>query len=135
VTVIGSVATPSSCHRPRVSLKCLVTIFVTLPAAVQKRDTSLQAEVQQQLRDKAEGTFLWVSLVCRELEGVPLYRTQKVLQALPPGLHPLYDRMMAQVNAQDVETGGYCKPVLGAITLAFRPLGATELAIAAGLAR
>lgn len=104
-------------------------------AVVQKYDTSLQAEVQQQLRNKAEGTFLWVSLVCKELEGVPLYRTREVLQALPPGLDPLYERMMAHIKAQDVRTAGYCKATLRSITLAFRPLQLGELAVAAGLPR
>ena len=102
-------------------------------ATVQKYDQGLQAEVQQQLRDKAEGTFLWVSLVCKELEGVPLYRTREVLQALPPGLDPLYERMMAQIIAQDARTAGYCRDILQSITLAFRPLQLEELAVAAGL--
>jgi hypothetical protein len=102
-------------------------------ATVQEYNPGLQAEVQQQLCDKAEGTFLWVSLVCKELEGVPLYRTREVLQALPPGLDPLYDRMMAQIKAQDARTSRYCRSILWAVTLAFRPLAAEELAIAAGL--
>jgi hypothetical protein len=102
-------------------------------ATVQKYDRGLQAEVQQQLRDKAEGTFLWVSLVCKDLEGVPLYRTRAVLQALPPGLNPLYERMMARIANQDVETAGYCRDILRSITLAFRPLQLEELAVAAGL--
>jgi hypothetical protein len=100
---------------------------------VQKYDARLQAEVQQQLRSKAEGTFLWVSLVCKELESVPLYRTQEVLQELPPGLDPLYERMMAQIVTQDARTVGYCRDILQSITLAFRPLQLKELAVAAGL--
>jgi hypothetical protein len=103
-------------------------------AAVQRYEVKLQAEVQQQLRDKAEGTFLWVSLVCKELENVPLYRTREVLQALPPGLDPLYDRMMRQILGQDhVRTAGYCKDVLRAVTVAFRPLRLRELVVVAGL--
>jgi hypothetical protein len=104
-------------------------------ATVQKYDQRLRAEVQQQLRDKAEGTFLWVSLVCKELESVPLYRTREVLQALPPGLDPLYERMMAQIVAQDARTAGYCRDILRSITLAFRPLQLEELAATAGLPR
>jgi hypothetical protein len=114
-----------------------VTAFVEYKvqrlATVQKYDPRLQAEVQLQLRDKAEGTFLWVSLVCKELEGVPLYRTREVLQALPPGLDPLYDRMMAQIVAQDAKTVRYCRDILRSITLAIRPLQLRELAVAAGL--
>jgi hypothetical protein len=104
-------------------------------ATVKKYDRGLQAEVQHQLRDKAEGTFLWVSLVCKELESVPLYRTQEVLQELPPGLDPLYERMMAQIVTQDARTVGYCKDVLQSITLALRPLQLEELAATAGLPR
>ncbi len=98
-------------------------------------DLELQAEVQQQLRDKAEGTFLWVSLVCKELEGVPLYRAREVLQALPPGLGPLYERMIAQIAGQDAETAEYCRAILRSITLTFRPLQLRELAVASGLPR
>jgi hypothetical protein len=102
---------------------------------VRKYSTKLQAEIQQQLRDKAEGTFLWVSMVCKELEKVPLYRTREVLQTMPRGLNPLYDRMMAQIAAQDAETTDtdYCWDILRSTTLAFRPLKLEELAIAADL--
>ncbi|CAN9292558.1 unnamed protein product [Alternaria alternata] len=102
---------------------------------VQRYDARLQAEVQQQLRSKAEGTFLWVSLVCKELEKVPFYRTREVLQALPPGLHPLYERMMAQIVTQDARTVGYCRGILRSVTLAFRPLQLEELAATVGLPR
>jgi hypothetical protein len=56
-----------------------------------------------------------------------------VLQALPPGLDPLYDRMIAQIAAQDAQTAEYCKSTLRTITFAFRPLQLDELAVAAGL--
>jgi hypothetical protein len=103
-------------------------------ATVKKYDDLLQAEVQLLLRDKAEGTFLWVSLVCKELEYVPLYLTRKVLQAMPPGLVPLYERMMAQILAQkNGTTVEYCKNVLRAVTVAFRPLRLEELVVAASL--
>ncbi|PSN59069.1 hypothetical protein BS50DRAFT_626899 [Corynespora cassiicola Philippines] len=82
------------------AVAAFVDVKVRRLAAGQKYDRSTQAEVQQVLCDKAEGTFLWVSLVCKELEGVPLYRTRTVLQALPPGLDPLYNRMMARILAQ-----------------------------------
>ena len=73
--------------------------------------------------------------MCKELKAVPLYRTREVLQALPPGLDPLYKRMMAHIEAQDMRTVGYCKAALRLITLAFRPLQLGELAVAAGLPR
>jgi nucleoside phosphorylase len=103
-------------------------------AAGQKYDYKTRAEVQQQLYNKAEGTFLWVSLVCKELERVPMYRTRAVLQAMPPGLDPLYDLMMTQIMAQKhVKTAEYCKSVLQSVTVAFRPLRLEELVVVAGL--
>jgi hypothetical protein len=102
-------------------------------ATVQRYNAGLQAEVQQQLYDKAEGTFLWVSLVCKELEGLPLYRTREVLQELPPGLDLLYERMMTYIMGQDARTVGHCRGILRSITLAFRPLQLEELAATAGL--
>jgi len=103
-------------------------------AAVKKYDAGLKADVQQLLRDKAEGTFLWVSLVCKEIGDVPLYRTQEVLQAMPPGLDPLYDRMMAQILAQeDIKTAEYCKDILRSVTVTLRPLCLRELVVVAGL--
>jgi hypothetical protein len=103
-------------------------------ATVQRYDPVLQAEVQQQLRDKAEGTFLWVSLVCKELEKVEYFLTREVLYELPPGLDPLYDRMSAQIlTHKSTRTAGYCKEVLQSVTLAFRPQQLSELALSAGL--
>ena len=103
-------------------------------AAAQKYDSETQAEVQRQLGDKAEGTFLWVSLVCRELESVEYYRVREVLQELPPGLDPLYNRMMAQILAQKrTQTTEFCKDILRSVTLAYRPLRVEEVAATAGL--
>ncbi|KAF2994064.1 hypothetical protein E8E13_002329 [Curvularia kusanoi] len=102
-------------------------------APIKKYDLELQEEVQRQLCNKAEGTFLWVSLACKELGKVPMWETQKVLQALLPGLDPLYERMLEQIEAQDVEIKRYCKAILQSITLAFRPLQLSELAWSAGL--
>jgi hypothetical protein len=115
-----------------------ITAFINFKvdrlAGIQKYNIKTREEVQQQLYDKAEGTFLWVWLVCKELEGVPLYRTQFVLKELPPGLNPLYDRMMKHILAQkDADTVQFCKDILRSITLAYRPLHIKELAITADL--
>lgn len=82
------------------SVATFVDFKVERLAAAQKYDPGTRAEVQRRLCDKAEGTFIWVSLVCKELESVPLYRTRAVLQELPPGLASLYDRMMEQILIQ-----------------------------------
>jgi hypothetical protein len=105
-------------------------------ATVKRYGAELQADVGKVLRGKAEGTFLWVSLVCKELEGVEYRRTRKVLRDLPPGLDPLYERMMGQILAQhNVKTSEFCEAVLRAVTVAFRPLRLRELVVVAGLPR
>jgi hypothetical protein len=115
-----------------------VAVFINFKvqqlAAAQKYNAKTQAEVQQQLRNKAEGTFLWVSLVCKELESVERYRMREVLQELPPGLDPLYDRMMGQIMAhKNTRTAQFCKDILQSVTLAYRPLRLREVVVVAGL--
>jgi hypothetical protein len=115
-----------------------VTAFVDFKvqqlAATKKYDAKTHGEVRQVLHGKAEDTFLWVSLVCKELEGVALFRTEEVLREVPPGLDPLYDRMIHQIFAQkDYRTSKHCKNVLRSITLAYRPLRLDEIATTAGL--
>ncbi|KAF2647278.1 hypothetical protein K491DRAFT_614839, partial [Lophiostoma macrostomum CBS 122681] len=103
-------------------------------AATKGYQSNTEKEVRQILRNKAEDTFLWVSLVCKELESVPLYRTEEVLRELPPGLDPLYDRMIDHISAQnDPRTSEYCKDILRSTTLAYRPLRLEEIATTAGL--
>lgn len=134
---------PSS-HSSKVSLELnashvskAVTTFVDIKvqrlATIKQYDSKTQLEVQQQLRDKAEGTFLWVSLVCKELEGVPLYYTRQVLRELPLKLDPLYDRMIKQILAQDVKTAEYCKNILRSVTCAYRLIRQEEIAVVASL--
>jgi len=115
-----------------------VTAFIDfklqLLAVVKGYDPNTKREVRQILRDKAEDTFLWVSLVCKELESVPLYQTEEVLRELPPGLDLLYDRMIDRISAQnDSRTSQYCKDVLRSTTLAYRPLRLEEIAVTGGL--
>ncbi|KAF2229457.1 hypothetical protein EV356DRAFT_475377 [Viridothelium virens] len=114
-----------------------VTAFIDFKmqrlAAVQN-DPELRKEVQQVLCKKAEGTFLWVSLVCKELETVEHYRVKDVLRELPPGLDPLYERMMGQILAQKHrQTTQFCKDILQSVRLAYRPLQLQEVVVAAGL--
>jgi hypothetical protein len=50
----------------------------------------LRGEVASYLCRNAEGTFLWVALVCKELQVVHSWETLEVLKGFPPGLEPLY---------------------------------------------
>lgn len=115
-----------------------VTAFIDFKvehlAALKKYDSQTQKRVRHMLHDRAENTFLWVSLVCSELEGVPSFRTKSILHEFPPGLNPLYDRMLKQIQAQeDAQTKKYCVGILCSMTLAYRPLHLEEIAVTAGL--
>jgi hypothetical protein len=112
-----------------------IDVKVQALVSMKNYDRETQANVQQLLLDRAEGTFLWVWLVCKRMESVPRYRTMFMLRELPPKLDPLYDRMKEQIlEHDDEETVEYCKHILQLIVLAFRPLRLEELVVIASLA-
>lgn len=87
----------------------------------------LQEVVKKVLTKGANGTFLWVALVCRELRGVGSHGVPKTLQRLPQGLSGVYQRMIDEVPLSWRNT---IATILRWITLAARPLTLKELAIA-----
>ena len=104
--------------------------------ATRKKYTNAQHEsTKAYLTKHADGTFLWVALVCKELEKVAARKTQKVLERFPAGLEPLYARMMKSVRRdedEDEDEVELREGVLRTVTLARRPLDLTELGILAG---
>ena len=103
---------------------------------VKHYDETLRSLVEEKLREKAEGTFLWVALACRELSkpSVRSVDTQEVLLQLPSGIIPLYTRIMDQVlTSSDEKSILYIKSILQSMVVAIRPLTLPELAVVAGL--
>ncbi|KAH8700560.1 WD40-repeat-containing domain protein [Talaromyces proteolyticus] len=86
--------------------------------------------VESELLNKAEGTFLWVSLVCKRLESerIPVERALKTIKHMPPGLQPLYKRVFSQVVSGDAATIKRSLLLLKVMVLAYRPLAMNELA-------
>ena len=118
------------------SLRNFIDSKVVQLKRTKRYDDKLSAFVDEQLRENAEGTFLWVALACQELlkPTVRSMNTKTVLSKLPSGLTPLYDRIMGQVlNNEDKELAGYAKAILGSMLVAFRPLSLEELAVVANL--
>ena len=103
--------------------------------AKQKRySTGLDLFVKDYLLQNADGTFLWVALVCKELKRVLPIRTKATLQKFPSGLEPLYERMLGRISSQDDEENApICNRILRSLTLAFRPLSLEELVVFADL--
>lgn len=92
--------------------------------------------VARTLKSKADDTFLWVSLACRELlkPKVSSINTKLVLGKLPAGLSEIYGRIYDQVMENEYpEMVQFAVRILQSVVLAKRPLVLEELAITAGL--
>ena len=102
-------------------------------AQTKKYDHKLQKHVEDQLHQKANGTFLWVALVCKELRGVEGWDVPELLQEIPSDLTQLYGRMIEQTRKLKKRSVTFCTEVLSISTLAYRPLHLLELAALADL--
>jgi NWD NACHT NTPase-like protein/NACHT domain-containing protein len=93
----------------------------------------LRAQVADELHKRADGTFLWVALVCKILESSDDYDAIEILQEMPSNLKNLYDRMMDQIELLERKNPDFCKFILSIMTLAYRPLHLSELVTLANL--
>ena len=98
-----------------------------------REDHKTRGQVRDMMREKANGTFLWVALVIDELQKTDSWDILEVLEELPEKLEGLYDRMIQQIRNRRRKTPEFCRLVLSAATLAYRPLHLNELAIVSGL--
>jgi hypothetical protein len=84
--------------------------------------------VQSYLSLNANGTFLWVALVCKELSKIPGWKAKKKVTAFPPELDPFYRRMMDQIRGvEDAEDGELCTQILAVVSAVYRPITLDEL--------
>ena len=93
----------------------------------------LQDQVRDQMHQKSDGTFLWVALVFEELLRALRRNVSQVLNRIPKGLTPLYDRMMNQIQQLDYDYPQLCLGTLATVTLAYRPLHILEIRSLGGL--
>ncbi|KAJ3537572.1 hypothetical protein NM208_g6253 [Fusarium decemcellulare] len=90
-------------------------------------DDGLEDRVEKTLCSKAGDTFLWVALVCLELQGLgPGTRhVEKALEKMPQGLNKLYERMFH--GAIESVDGESCRQILRLVCVTNRPLALDEL--------
>jgi hypothetical protein len=88
-------------------------------------DDKTRDAVKHYLSLNAEGTFLWVALVCQELTSISGWKAQEKLKAFPPGLDALYRRMMDQIH--DSEDAILCERILAIVSTVYRPVTLDEL--------
>ncbi|KAM0130858.1 hypothetical protein ACHAO1_007639 [Botrytis cinerea] len=111
------------------SISAAVASFIQLKvnrlATRNKYSNDTREAIQQHLMLNANGTFLWVALVCQELSLVPGWKALQKLTAFPPGLDALYRRMLDQII--DSEDAELCKSILAVVSAVYRPLTLDEL--------
>ncbi|KAK4641591.1 HNWD NOD-like receptor bm1 [Podospora bellae-mahoneyi] len=92
-----------------------------------KYDTSMVGAIKDYLHSHANGTFLWVALVCQALAD-PKVKKRHILaelQTFPRGLDSLYARMLEQIgHYKDAEL---CKQILAVAAVVRRPISLDEL--------
>uniref|UniRef100_A0A0D2XSJ5 NACHT domain-containing protein n=1 Tax=Fusarium oxysporum (strain Fo5176) TaxID=660025 RepID=A0A0D2XSJ5_FUSOF len=98
-------------------------------ACHKKYDKETRDVINNYLTSNADGTFLWVALVCQELAGPTVRKrhTLNTLKSLSPGLDSLYDRMIGHIS--DSEDAGLCREVLAIASVVYRPITLDELKI------
>ena len=93
----------------------------------------LRQEVETELRNRAEETYLWLSLACKRLEGVHRDQALKMIQKLPPGLPAFYRRIFDQLRCGESGIVERCLRLLKVMMLAYRPLDVTEIRSVTGI--
>jgi hypothetical protein len=88
---------------------------------------ALWQRMHDRLKEKAENTFLWVSLACQQLEDVLAKDALSTLDELPSGLHELYAQAFNKLRDNDVDVADSCMRLLRVMMLAFRPLHLEEM--------
>ncbi|KAH8645549.1 hypothetical protein BGZ61DRAFT_542707 [Ilyonectria robusta] len=85
--------------------------------------------VKIHLASNADGTFLWVALVCQELADPKVRKrhTLAKLKSFPPGLDPLYKRMMEKISTSN--DANLCKEILAIASVVYRPITLEELKV------
>ncbi len=96
-----------------------------------KYPSKLKQDIQGTLFEKAGGTFLWVSLILKDIsETTVISKVRTKLQSLPSSLSEVYSRILNKIQEDDV---GNARFILQWVVTARRPLTINELAMARAL--
>jgi hypothetical protein len=107
------------------SVSTAVNIFIRHKVQQLVQDDKLHDAILDYLVSNADNTFLWVALVCQNLEDTPRRLIRERLKSFPPGLDSLYGRMITQIyESKDSEL---CKRILASIATVYEPITISEL--------
>ncbi|KAI5460978.1 WD40-repeat-containing domain protein [Mariannaea sp. PMI_226] len=119
------------------SVSAAVRIYIQhkLAALVEQKkyDDETRDIVERHLVSSANDTFLWVALVCQELQTTDVWDVPDVIDKMPAGLEALYDRMLRHIQSLERRNPEMCRQVLSTVAVAFRPLRLEELGRLSGL--
>jgi len=111
------------------SISAAVSIYIRHKvrqlAQEKKYDKKTRNAVLDHLSSNANNTFLWVALVCQNLQNVKPWNVLARLNEFPPELDSLYARMMEQIDNSD--DADLCKRILASIAIVYRPITLKEL--------
>lgn len=98
-----------------------------------QHDQSLYSSVREKMQQKANGTFLWVSLVVKELKSIQFWEVLQVLEEVPTELTDVYWRMMDHIKQLKRRSPELCCQILSTVVTTYRPLHLQELCVLANL--
>jgi hypothetical protein len=62
---------------------------------------ALRKQVEAELTERAKDTYIWVSLVCKRLDGVRGIDVLATIKELPPGLTPFYRQIINKLREEE----------------------------------
>lgn len=89
-------------------------------------DAPTKQAVREAIRVRANGTFLWASIVCKRLEDISVHEAVTKVNETPPELERLYDQAYANLDGDLQSNGLRPRYLLCVLMLAFRPLSLPE---------
>ncbi|KAL2886164.1 Vegetative incompatibility protein HET-E-1 [Ceratocystis lukuohia] len=116
-------------HSVSAAVNSYIKLKVEQLAQKKKYDDDMKMTVLQHLHLNANGTFLWVALVCQELSNANARKKdiKNTLKLLPPGLDPLYQRMLEHIlKSKDAHL---YQDILAQVLIVYRPITLDELHI------
>ena len=91
---------------------------------LKKYPQSTRVKVKNIFRERAQGTFLWIGIAAKTLEGYSAIEYGEALERLPPGLDELYARILLGI---EVGHRKIAARILRWVVMAVRPLTLSEL--------
>jgi hypothetical protein len=107
------------------AVEAFIQIKVDQLARKPHYNDNIRSAVFQHLMLNAEGTFLWVALVCQELEKISAWNVLKNLSKFPAKLENLYKEMVRYISTS--EHSEICRQILATYALLRRPVTILEL--------